>query len=118
MTEIGQPGAGNVVGMFDTRTEQFKEWVPPNPRYFPYSVAIDKNDDLWATTEFADSTLRLNTKTGEFIEYPMPRFTNGRRTWVDNTTTPVAFWVGGNHSASVVKVEPLDPPPATTSDSR
>ena len=109
---------GNVVGMFDTRTEQFKEWVPPNPRYFPYSVAIDKNDDLWATTEFADSTLRLNTRTGEFIEYPMPRFTNGRRTWVDNKTTPVTFWVGGNHSASVVKVEALDTPPAPTSDSR
>ena len=92
--------------------------MPPNPRYFPYSVAIDKNDDLWATTEFADSTLGLDTRTGEFIGYPMPRFTNGRRTWVDNKATPVTLWVGGNHSASVVKVEPLETLPATTSDSR
>jgi streptogramin lyase len=105
---------GNVIGMFDTKTERFKEWVVPNPRFFPYSVAIDRNDEIWATTEFTDSTLRLNTKTGEFTEYAMPNFTNGRRTWVDNRTTPVSFWVGANHSASVVRVEPLDTPVAPT----
>ena len=27
---------------------------------------------------------------------------------VDNGTSPVTFWVGSNHGASVVKVEPLD----------
>jgi len=27
---------------------------------------------------------------------------------VDNTTTPVTFWTGSNHGASIVKVEPLD----------
>jgi len=28
--------------------------------------------------------------------------------WVDNSTTPVTFWAGSNHGASIVKVEPLD----------
>jgi virginiamycin B lyase len=27
---------------------------------------------------------------------------------VDNSTTPVSFWVGSNHGASIVKVEPMD----------
>jgi len=27
---------------------------------------------------------------------------------VDNSTTPVTFWVGNNHGASIVKLEPLD----------
>jgi len=27
---------------------------------------------------------------------------------VDNSTTPVTFWVGSNHGASIVKLEPLD----------
>jgi len=27
---------------------------------------------------------------------------------VDNTTSPVTFWVGSNHGASIVKVEPQD----------
>jgi hypothetical protein len=28
--------------------------------------------------------------------------------FVDNSATPVAFWVGSNHGASIVKLEPLD----------
>jgi hypothetical protein len=31
-----------------------------------------------------------------------------RRVFVDSTTTPVTFWTGSNHGASIVKVEPLD----------
>jgi virginiamycin B lyase len=27
---------------------------------------------------------------------------------VDNSTTPVTFWAGSNHGASIVRVEPLD----------
>jgi imidazolonepropionase-like amidohydrolase len=30
--------------------------------------------------------------------------------FVDNRTTPVTFWVGNNHGASIVKLEPLDTP--------
>jgi virginiamycin B lyase len=37
----------------------------------------------------------------------LPRFTNIRRVFVDNSTNPVTFWVGNNHSASIVKLEPL-----------
>jgi hypothetical protein len=33
---------------------------------------------------------------------------NIRRVFVDNSTTPVSFWVGSNDGASIVKVEPLD----------
>jgi len=28
--------------------------------------------------------------------------------FVDNSTTPVTFWVGSNHDHRLVKVEPLD----------
>jgi virginiamycin B lyase len=27
---------------------------------------------------------------------------------LDNSTTPVTFWVGSNHGASIIKLEPLD----------
>ena len=33
-----------------------------------------------------------------------------RRVFVDNSTTPVTFWVGNNHGASIVRLEPLDAP--------
>jgi streptogramin lyase len=51
---------------------------------------------------------RLDPKTGEFVDYLLPRSTNIRRVFVDDTTTPVTFWVGNNHGASIVKLEPLD----------
>jgi virginiamycin B lyase len=42
------------------------------------------------------------------VRYLLPRRTNIRRVHVDNSTTPVTFWVGSNHGASIVKLEPLD----------
>jgi virginiamycin B lyase len=42
------------------------------------------------------------------VDYLLPRLTNIRRVFVDNSTTPVSFWVGSNDGASIVKVEPLD----------
>jgi len=28
--------------------------------------------------------------------------------FVDSSTTPATFWLGSNHGASILKVEPLD----------
>jgi streptogramin lyase len=55
-----------------------------------------------------DRIVRLDTRTGQFTEYLLPNSTNIRRVWVDNSTTPVTFWVGSNHGASIVKLEPLE----------
>ena len=96
------------IGMFDTRTERFQEWPSPTPGAFPYDVTIDKNGDVWAGGEYNDRILRLDPKSGRFIEYLLPRKTNVRRVFVDNSTTPVTFWVGNNHGASIVKLEPLE----------
>jgi len=56
----------------------------------------------------SDRAVRVNPKTGETVEYLLPRETNMRTVFIDNSTTPVTFWTGSNHGASVVKVEPLD----------
>ena len=99
---------GNKIGMFDTKTEAFKEWTPPTPWYFPYDVVGDRNGNAWAGSMNADRVERLDSKTGEFVEYLLPRFTNMRRSFVDDRKAPVTFWVGSNHGASIVKVEPMD----------
>jgi len=97
------------IGMFDTKSETFKEWPAPTPGAWPYDVTADKNGDVWSGGEYNDRILRLDPRTGRFIEYLLPRHTNVRRVFVDNSTTPVTFWVGNNHGASIVKLEPLDP---------
>ena len=55
-----------------------------------------------------DRVVRLDPKTGQAVQYLMPSDTNMRTVFIDNTTTPVTFWVGGNHDHSLVRVEPLD----------
>jgi streptogramin lyase len=98
----------NRIGVFDTRTEKFQEWEVPSPYSTPYDVVLDKNGEAWTGSMTSDRVVRLDPKTGQMTEYPLPRSTNIRRVFVDNSTTPVTFWVGNNNSASVVKVEPLD----------
>jgi len=103
------------IGMFDTRTERFQEWPAPTPGSWPYDVTVDKNGEAWAGGEYADRVARINPKTGQSTEYLLPRKTNIRRVFVDNSTTPVTFLVGNNHGASIVKLEPLEVAPRSES---
>ncbi|MBO0750598.1 MAG: carboxypeptidase regulatory-like domain-containing protein [Bradyrhizobiaceae bacterium] len=99
---------GNKIDMFDTKTETFKEWEMPTAWASPYDVTVDRNGEVWTGSMLDDRVSRLDPETGRFIEYLLPRETNIRRVFVDNTTTPVTFWTGNNHQGSIVKVEPLD----------
>jgi len=98
----------NKLAMFDTKTEKFSEWPLPTAFTYPYDVMPDKNGELWTAGMSTDRVVRLDPKSGQATEYQLPRNTNVRRVFVDNSTTPVTFWAGGNHSAEIVKVEPLD----------
>jgi virginiamycin B lyase len=99
---------GNKIGMFDTKSEKFQEWTMPTPWSAPYDVTVDKNGDAWTGSMLNDLVQRLDPKTGQVTEYLLPQETNMRRVFVDNSTTPPTFWVGNNHRASIVKLEPLD----------
>jgi streptogramin lyase len=98
---------GNKVALFDTKSETFSEFPLP-PYTFPYRANIDRNGDIWASTMATDRVVRMDPKTGETQQYLMPSETNMRTLYVDNSTTPVSFWVGSNHAHALVKVEPLD----------
>jgi hypothetical protein len=52
--------------------------------------------------------LRFDPPAGNPVEYLLPRSTNIRRVFVDNSTTPVTFWAGNNHGAEILRLEPLD----------
>jgi len=99
---------GHKIGMLDTRTETIMEWTVPTPYSAPYDVALDKNEQAWTGSMTTDRIARLDVKTGVFTEYLLPRSTNIRRMFVDNTSTPPAVWVGNNHGASIIKLEALE----------
>jgi virginiamycin B lyase len=98
---------GNQVAIFDTRTEKVTE-LPLPPYTYPYRAATDKNGEIWTGGMHTDRAVRLDPRTGATVEYLLPKETNMRSVFVDNSTTPVTFWTGSNHGAALVKVEPLD----------
>ena len=95
------------IGVFDTKSGQIQEF--PTTQFFaPYDAIMDHNGELWSGGMNSDTIMRVDSKTGQAVSYLLPMSTNVRRVFVDNSTTPVTFWVGNNHHGNIVKLEPLD----------
>jgi len=98
---------GNAIGMLDPETGKITEWKVPSPWSAPYDAVYGRDGSAWTGSMLNDRVSRLDVKTGQYIEYQLPRPTNIRRVFVDDRTNPGALWIGSNHGASIVKVEPL-----------
>jgi virginiamycin B lyase len=99
---------GNAIGMFDPKTEKISEWKVPTPWSAPYDAEAGRNGEAWTGSMLTDRVARLDIKSGQYTEYQLPHPTNIRRVHIDDSKSPGTLWVGNNHSASIVKVEPLD----------
>jgi virginiamycin B lyase len=100
---------GNAIGLFDPKTVAIKEYPIPTKFSAPYDVVPNKDaSEVWTGSMLNDLVARLNTKSGQVTEYLMPKSTNIRRVFVQETGARTALWVGSNHGGSIVKVEPLD----------
>jgi streptogramin lyase len=99
---------GNAIGMLDPASGDIKEWKVPTPWSAPYDAVVDKNGNAWTGSMLTDRIARLDVKTGQYTEYPLPRSSNIRRVFVDDKSNPGTLWVGNNHGASIIKVEPLN----------
>jgi virginiamycin B lyase len=100
---------GNAIGLFDPKTATIKEYQLPTKWGAPYDVVPNKDASrVWTGSMLNDRVARLDTESGEFTEYLLPRPTNIRRVFVQETGHKAALWIGSNHNASIVKVEPLE----------
>jgi len=99
---------GNAIGMFDPKAERITEWKVPTPWAAPYDAVAGRNGEAWTGSMLTDRVSRLDIKSGTYTEYMLPRPTNIRRVYLDESTKPGTLWIGSNHGASIVKVEPLD----------
>jgi virginiamycin B lyase len=99
---------GNGIGMLNPKTATIKEWPLPTPWSAPYDVVSTKSGEVWTGSMLTDRVSRLDTATGQVVDYLLPRTTNIRRVFVDDSAGRPVLWVGSNHGASIVKVEPLD----------
>jgi streptogramin lyase len=98
----------NGIGRFDPKAGEIKEWQLPTPWMEPYDVVKAKDGEIWTGSMLDDRVARLDPKTDNIVEYQLPRTTNIRRVFVDDRGARPVLWVGSNHGASIVKVEPLD----------
>jgi streptogramin lyase len=101
--------AANAIGMFDPATEKMKEWKLPKAWGNPYDVVPSKGGaEVWTGSMSNDYVSRLDTKTEEITEYLLPRTTNIRRVFVEQTGPRPVLWIGNNHGAAIIRVEPLE----------
>jgi streptogramin lyase len=97
------------IGMFDTTTKQFQEWPIDTPWAGPYDAVRDRNGYVWSGGMHTDLIYRLNPVSGEVIKYLIPTLSpNFRNIDVDSSTDPVSVWLGANHQAKIIRVEPLE----------
>jgi hypothetical protein len=52
----------------------------------------------------SDRVVRLNPKTDEIVEYLLPRSTNIRRVFAQDTGPRPVLWVGNNNGAAIIEV--------------
>jgi len=85
---------GNKIGMLDTKTRNSRNGLCRPQWTAPYYVTWDKNGELWTGGMTTDRAVRLNPKTGQTIEYLMPKDTNHAPRVRGQYHTPVTFWTG------------------------
>jgi virginiamycin B lyase len=96
------------IAMFDPKTNTIKEWMTPTKWDNPYAVVPAKNGEAWTGSMHTDLVTRLFPETGDMVQYLLPKTTNIRRVFLEETGARPVLWVGSNHGASIVRVEPLD----------
>jgi streptogramin lyase len=74
----------------------------------PYDAQVDKNGEVWTGNMMDDRITRLSPQSGTMVQYLMPIETNLRRIAVDEHAAKPGLWVGAQHQAVVMHVEPLE----------
>ena len=101
-------GRGGTLIKLDSKTHRITEYNPPIPYVTFYEAMPDKNGDIWAGALHGGRFLRFNPRTERWIEYLMPEpYSHDRRTWIDNSTTPVTVWYV-DHNGYMVRIQPLE----------
>lgn len=105
---LGLYGA-NAIGMLDTRTGKMNSWKMPTPYTTPYlSTLPDKDGYVYSASNTSERLLRLNPKTGEVVEFPMPNgpgnFDGKKINW-DPTTKKKVLLFANTRNAEIMRVE-------------
>jgi streptogramin lyase len=105
---------GGFVGVLDSKLppdQAMKLFPLALPWFQPYIAENDDAGYTWTGSISADRVARMNEATGEWTMYLLPSETNLRHIHVQRSATGglSSLWVGMNHQARIVHIEPLTP---------
>jgi streptogramin lyase/mono/diheme cytochrome c family protein len=98
-------GRGGALLELDVKAHQIREFWPPTPYVTFYEAMPDKRGEVWAGELHGGRMLRFNPQADHWTEYVLPEpYSHDRRTWIDNSTTPVTVWYV-DHNSYLVRVQ-------------
>jgi streptogramin lyase len=101
-------GRGGALLELDVKAAKIREFWPPTPHVVFYEAMPDKRGEVWAGELHGGRMLRFNPQADHFTEYVLPEpYSHDRRTWIDNSTTPVTVWYV-DHNSYLVRVQPRE----------
>jgi len=101
-------GRGGMLIKLDSKTHRISEWYSPVQYDTFYEALPDKNGEVWTAGLQSGRMMRFNPKTEQWTQYLMPEpYAHDRRTWIDNSTSPVTVWFV-DHEGFLVRVQPIN----------
>lgn len=101
-------GRGGMLYRMNARTHKISVWYSPVPYDTFYEAMPDKNGEVWAAGLQSGRLMRFNPKSEQWTQYMLPEpYAHDRRTWIDNSTTPVTVWFV-DHEGFMVRAQPLE----------
>jgi virginiamycin B lyase len=101
-------GRGGALLELDAKAGQIREYWPPVPYVTFYEAMPDKRGEVWAGALHSGRMLRFNPQSDQWTQYVLPEpYSHDRRTWIDNSTTPVTVWYV-DHNSYMVRVQPRE----------
>jgi streptogramin lyase len=104
--------AGEALAMFDTKAHTMQEWKL-GPKYStPYTATIpDATGRVYLPSNSCDCFFRVDTRSGEVVEYPMPGPPGSfdtKKVALDPTSTRPVLLFANTRNAQLMRVEPLE----------
>ena len=107
-----RPGRQSLVRRPRRRAARARRQGGANPRVLAadpyvtfYEAMPDKRGEVWAGELHGGRMLRFNPQADHWTEYVLPEpYSHDRRTWIDNSTTPVTVWYV-DHNSYLVRVQ-------------
>lgn len=103
---------GDGIAMLDTRTGILTQWRVPVPFTTPYNATVpDKDGFIYSASNTAERILRLNPRTGEVIEFPMPNGPgnfDAKKMAFDPTSKKTVLLFSNIRNAEIMRVEMPD----------